>query len=55
MAQGKVGDGRGLQGMVVEAWVSYFFILVAGYMWVWVVPGFLGKWGEREVEREKEI
>jgi len=26
--------------------------MVAGYVWVWVVPGFLGKWGE-ERERKK--
>jgi hypothetical protein len=28
--------------------------MVAGYVWVWVVPGFLGKWGG-ERERKKHL
>ena len=32
------------------------FIMVVGYIWVWVVSGFLGKWGgERERKKTFKI
>jgi hypothetical protein len=39
--------------MVVGVWVSYFFIMVAGYVGVWVVSVFFAN-GEGGGERERE-
>jgi hypothetical protein len=39
-------------GATGRAWFPVFFIMAAWYVWVWVVPGFLGKWGgKREWEK----